>query len=91
MVTRILPEESSEEAFITEHDWGYTAQRDGSTLEYQVEHPRWNVWQASNAELVCDVATLYGSAFAPLLTGAPSSCFVADGSAVQVRRGARLK
>ena len=86
-----LADEASEEAFITEHYWGYTAQRDGSTLEYQVEHPRWNVWRAREAELACDVAALYGPAFAPFLSGRPRSCFVADGSAVVVRRGRKLE
>lgn len=86
----VLPDERSEETFITEHYWGYTAQRDGSTLEYQVEHPRWKVWRAAETELLCDVAELYGAEFAPFLARAPSSCFVADGSAVLVRRGVRL-
>ena len=36
----------SEEEFITEHYWGYNRQRDGGTMEYGVEHPRWRVWPA---------------------------------------------
>lgn len=86
----VLADEASEEAFITEHYWGYTSQRDGSTLEYQVEHPRWKVWRACEQELVCDVAALYGAAFVPFLSGPPRSCFVADGSEVIVRRGRTL-
>ena len=86
-----LPHEMSEEAFITEHYWGYTAQRDGSTLEYQVEHPRWNVWNVKDSQLVCDVAAIYGADFAPFLVGKPASCFVADGSAIVVRRGIPLR
>jgi uncharacterized protein YqjF (DUF2071 family) len=82
-----LPDETSEAAFITEHYWGYTAQRDGSTLEYQVEHPRWTISHVKASELVCDVAALYGPAFAPFLSGAPASCFVASGSPIVVRRG----
>ncbi len=54
-----LPGENSEEEFITEHYWGYTAQRNGGCAEYQVEHPRWNVWQACDPALKCDVASLY--------------------------------
>lgn len=80
----------SEEEFITEHYWGYAAQRDGGTVEYQVEHPRWNVWRAATSELDVDVAALYGERFAPFLRGAPSSTLVADGSDVIVRKGARL-
>ena len=85
-----LPDETSEEAFISEHYWGYTAQPDGSTLEYQVEHPRWHVWRTLDQELVCDVAALYGATFARFLRGTPSSCFVADGSEIVVRRGTPL-
>jgi uncharacterized protein len=85
------PADSSKESFITEHYWGYTAQRDGSTLEYQVEHPAWNVWDVKSSELVCDVSSLYGAAFAPFLAGQPESCFVADGSSIVVRRGLPLK
>ena len=85
-----LPGEESEETFITEHYWGYAAQRDGSTLEYRVEHPRWHVWRAADTVFECDVAALYGPAFAPCLQQAPSSCFVADGSEVVVRRGVPL-
>lgn len=85
-----LPGESSEQSFITEHYWGYTRQRDGSTLEYQVEHPRWNVWNARHSELAGDVAALYGADLGVHLAGSASSCFVADGSEVLVRRGRLL-
>jgi uncharacterized protein YqjF (DUF2071 family) len=87
---RYVPDEASEEAFITEHYWGYTRQRDGGTIEYQVEHPRWTVRRAVRATLSCDVGELYGREFAPFLAGEPCSAFLADGSAVLVRRGVRL-
>src|SRR5262245_6260252 len=80
----------SEEQFITEHYWGYSVQRDGSTVEYQVEHPRWRAWSCVDARVDCDVATLYGQPFAEALCGRPTSAFVADGSEVTVRRGRRL-
>ena len=81
---------ASEAAFIAEHYWGYAVQRDGSTLEYQVEHPRWRVAHAEHAELVCDVGRLYGDEFAEPLSREPASAFVADGSEILVRRGRRL-
>jgi uncharacterized protein YqjF (DUF2071 family) len=80
----------SEEEFIAEHYWGYTRLRDGTTAEYAVEHPSWRVWTAKSARLDCDVAGLYGPEFAPFLHATPSSAFVADGSALGVRRGTRL-
>jgi uncharacterized protein YqjF (DUF2071 family) len=81
---------SSEETFITEHYWGYARQRDGSTVEYAVEHEPWRVWRCEDPALACQVARLYGEAFAPFLANRPSSAFVADGSAVVVRKGVRL-
>ena len=77
-------EPGSEEEFITEHYWGYTRQRDGGTMEYQVQHPRWRVWQVSNALLDGDMAGLYGERIAEMLRQPPSSAFLADGSEISV-------
>jgi uncharacterized protein len=80
----------SEEEFITEHYWGYAAQRDGGCAEYQVEHPRWRVWQTIGAAFECDVKRVYGHQFVECLSAKPGSAFVADGSAVVVRKGVRI-
>lgn len=80
----------SEEAFIAEHYWGYTRQRDGSTIEYRVSHPRWRSAPARDARLDADVGALYGAPFDALLAGEPKSAFMADGSAVTVYRPVRL-
>ena len=74
----------SEEEFIAERHWGYTRQRDGSSIEYRVEHPRWRVWPAASAMLQCDAGALYGPAFVEALAAPPSSSFLADGSPVSV-------
>lgn len=76
--------------FISEHYWGYTRQRDGSTMEYRVEHPRWCVWEARAAELRCDAAGLYGENFQEILDQPPTSAFLADGSEVNVFQGTKL-
>jgi hypothetical protein len=80
----------SEEEFITEHYWGYSLQKDNGCVEYQVEHPRWRVWRVNDCALECDVAALYGQPFVKYLQATPSSAFLAEGSSVLVRRGARL-
>lgn len=80
----------SEEEFITEHYWGYAMQRGSGTVEYQVEHPRWRVWRTSEADFECDVKQVYGHQFVECLSAKPSSAFVADGSAIVVRRGVRI-
>jgi uncharacterized protein len=74
----------SEAAFITEHYWGYTRQRDGSTVEYEVAHPAWRVWAAIDPMLDVDVSAVYGPAFARALSGAPTSAMIAEGSPVVV-------
>lgn len=80
----------SEAEFITEHYWGYTRQRDGSTIEYRVDHPSWRVWDAAEARLQCDAAALYGRPFAEALASPPRSTFLAEGSPVSVHRPRRL-
>jgi uncharacterized protein len=80
----------SEAEFITEHYWGYNKQRDGSTLEYRVEHPCWRVYDTSEAKLDCDVVGLYGAPFSDSLNCKPSSAFLAEGSAVTVYKGTRV-
>ena len=85
---RLAPD--SEGAFITEHYWGYTRQRDGGTLEYQVEHPRWPAWTPAIATFNGPAAELYGPSFGGILAETPASAFVALGSPVVVRRGVRV-
>lgn len=80
----------SEAEFITEHYWGYNKQRDGGTMEYAVEHPRWRVWQARDYRFDCDVGRLYGEAFVPFLAARASSAFLVEGAPVSVRQGQRL-
>lgn len=86
---RQIPE-GSEEEFITEHYWGYTALRKGGAVEYQVEHPRWRVAPARRAVWDADAAGLYGPAFAEVLSGRPRSAFLAEGSEVAVHEGSRM-
>ena len=82
--------DGSQAEFITEHYWGYAAQRDGGTVEYQVEHPRWSVWDVIEHDFDCDVGAVYGAEFVEALSASPSSAFVATGSAITVRRGLRI-
>lgn len=87
----MLPAEGSEEQFIAEHYWGYSAQRDDGCLEYRVEHAPWRVWRACEASFAGEVGALYGAGIAKVLGSTPASAFVAEGSAVTVFRGLRLR
>lgn len=87
-----LPLEAGGEAeFITEHYWGYTKRRRGATSEYQVEHPPWRVMEVAESCFAGDVAALYGEGFIGPLAESPVSALLAEGSAVTVRRGTRLR
>jgi uncharacterized protein YqjF (DUF2071 family) len=85
-----LPSPESEATFITEHYWGYTRQRDGGTMEYEVAHPRWRVWAATDAALDADVPRLYGPSFTRALAARPVSAFIAEGSEITVYRPRRI-
>jgi uncharacterized protein YqjF (DUF2071 family) len=80
----------SEATFVTEHFWGYTRQRDGGTVEYEVQHPPWRIWNAVSPTLDADVLRIYGSAFAESLATPPRSAFVAEGSPVVVFSPSRI-
>ena len=85
------PLRAGEEAeFITEHYWGYTARRDGSTSEYEVAHPPWRVMDVRASSFSAPVAELYGREFREFLQGRPASAFLAEGSAVTVYQGGRV-
>jgi uncharacterized protein YqjF (DUF2071 family) len=85
-----LPAEGSPEQFITEHFWGYSAQIDGTTVEYRVAHPRWRVWSGHRAKFEGDATELYGKELAKILASPPSSAFLAEGSEVTVFRGQKI-
>jgi len=85
-----LPATGSEEQFITEHYWGYAAQRNAGCTEYRVAHPPWRVWHAASAQFEGDMAPHYGSELAKVLQGRPASAFLAEGSEVTVYRGRKV-
>lgn len=81
---------ASEAEFITEHYWGYCRQRDGGTMEYQVQHPPWRVWPEAKLSLAGDLRAIYGADFGDCLKQTPVSGLVAEGSPIVVHRGTRL-
>ena len=80
----------SEEEFITQHFWGYTRQRDGSTVEYEVRHAPWRVWHLDRGDLDDD-SIVFDAPFAGALRRPPHSAFLADGSAVKLYMPTRLE
>ena len=89
MLMDVVPD--SIEEFITDHYWGYVNTKKGYTLEYQVEHPPWQVWQSKEFSMDYDIVGSYGEEFAESLNVVSSSAFLVRGSPVAVRRAVRLK
>jgi uncharacterized protein len=85
----IAPEGSLQQ-FITEHYWGYSRQQDGRTVEYQVTHDPWRLWNVASVTFDGDCTAIYGPEFAACLTRQPDSAFLAEGSAVAVMPGSTL-
>jgi uncharacterized protein len=81
----------SEEEFITEHYWGYTARRGGWTSEYEVSHPRWNVYEVKSHSVDVDFSVVYGERLSCLNGMEPYSVLLAEGSEILVRSGTRLE
>lgn len=78
------------EEFITEHYFGYTRRHRLPTVEYAVDHPRWNISLMADCLIEADLRSLYGVRFASALGAPPVSTFVAEGSPVTVSRGVPL-
>jgi uncharacterized protein YqjF (DUF2071 family) len=79
------------EDFLTHREWGYTRQRDGSTIEYRVDHPRWTTFPAIEAQCAGPALTAsFGDDFAGALRRGPDSAWLSDGSAVVVHRPRRV-
>ena len=83
--------DGSLEQFITEHYWGYSKQRNGSSLEYRVTHVPWNVWRSTAAGFEGDATGIYGVELGRVLQRRPDSAFIADGSPVSVLTGRKIQ
>lgn len=81
----------SEEEFITEHYWGYAQAGKNQSNEYQVQHPRWDVYPVRSHEIFGDFGSLYGKEFGAILAGTPASVFVAEGSEISIMEKTTLK
>lgn len=82
---------ASLEGFIAEHYWGYTRFDGQQTLEYQVEHPRWNLHPIESYDLKIAAQELYGPTFADLAERKPDNIFLADGSDIKVYWGRKIR
>ena len=83
-------EKDSEEEFILEHYYGYNRLNATNTIEYELQHPRWQVYPVKEYSITCDIEKLYGKDFVPFLAHQkPDSVFLAKGSEVVVKMPTR--
>jgi len=75
--------QGTEEAFITEHYWGYS-KLGNKTFEYEVKHPTWTVYQVKDFGIDLDFEELYGPEFQILNDMKPQSVLLAEGSEISV-------
>jgi uncharacterized protein YqjF (DUF2071 family) len=85
-----IPAEGSHGEFIIEHYWGYTRRGPRRTDEYRVEHPKWELFSASDPEIIVDFGAIYGPEFEFLGRRTPHSVLLAKGSEIAVYKGRSL-
>jgi len=86
----ILP--GSEAEFIFEHYYGYNKLDQSTSIEYEVSHPRWQIFPVTSYSITCDIGNLYGQEFVPfIINQQPHSVLLARGSSVTVRRPVKIK
>lgn len=83
-------EAGSEEKFITEHYWGYTRINEQRTAEYEVVHPKWEVYPTMDYSIDVDFGNVYDKQFEFLKSEVPRSVFLAEGSEIKVLEGRSL-
>jgi uncharacterized protein YqjF (DUF2071 family) len=75
---------NSETEFITEHYWGYAKVDDLKSNEYEVTHPKWEVYEVKVYDIDVDFKALYGEEFEFLSSAKPDSVMLAEGSQITV-------
>jgi uncharacterized protein YqjF (DUF2071 family) len=81
----------SQEEFITEHYWGYAQAGRGITSEYEVVHPKWQLYTVKYHSIEVDFGKVYGPEFSFLGLAQPVSVFLAEGSEIAVQSGKLIK
>lgn len=89
VLTRPIPD-GSEAEFITEHYFGYTQAGPETTFEYQVNHPRWEIYPILDYNINVNFEKVYGKPFALLNEMSPRSILLAEGSHVTVEKKRKI-
>lgn len=77
-------EPDSETEFITEHYWGYAKVNNSRTNEYEVTHPRWDIYDVEDYKIDLNYGSIYGEKLNFLSKREPDSIMLAEGSVITV-------
>jgi uncharacterized protein YqjF (DUF2071 family) len=77
---------NSMEEFFTDQAWGFAKVNDRKTLEYNVEHMRWYVYDTKSFIANIDFEETYGASFAFLNRKEPEFAFMAEGSPITLKK-----
>ena len=90
-VKKFKIESNSETEFITEHYWGYAKVNNDKTNEYEVTHPKWEVYKVNSYDIDVDFEATYGKEFEFLNSTSPTSVMIAEGSEITVENKKTIK
>lgn len=81
----------SHEEFISIRHWGYTRWDEQTTNQYEVRHPRWEIYPIIDRTIEVDFGLVYGRKWSDLTGATPTSVILAEGSEVAVFEGERIR
>ena len=81
---KTLPPSDSLAYYFKEHDLGVGVLRSGKSIQYEVKHPEWEVFNLLDYQLDLDFGCLYGNQWAFLADETPYCAILAEGSEVAV-------
>ena len=85
------PKRGSFAEFLGKRPWFFNRQPNGSTLEYRMEHPLWDVWTCEDHFLELPKnALLFGAQLTAMLRTTPLATFVSAGSEISVYTGTQV-
>ena len=74
----------SMEEFIFEHYFGYTKVDNKNSIEYRINHSKWEINPINHHTINCDFGEFYGKDFEILSSTKPHSVMLAEGSDISV-------
>jgi uncharacterized protein len=78
------------ESFICNHYHGYTKASDKRSFGFEVKHIPWKIFPAIDFQIDLDAEAVYGNELASFFYRKPLTCFMMDGSYIEISRPALI-